>query len=121
LNFPARDRLPLCPGEPSDAATFTQWFRRHRPDALLVPHAQKMIEWLRAIGAHVPRDVGVVELQDRPDSGTSGVYYDPGKIGALAVEMLVGLMHRNETGVPDDQHEVMLTGEWREGTTLPRR
>ncbi|HEX2854076.1 MAG TPA: LacI family DNA-binding transcriptional regulator [Opitutaceae bacterium] len=121
LKFPAASRLPACPGVPTDGATFTEWFRRERPDALVVTHAAPVIEWLRALGREVPRDVGLVELQDKPESGASGVYYDPAKIGALAVEMLVGLLHRNETGVPEDQHEVMLTGEWREGMTLPRR
>jgi LacI family transcriptional regulator len=33
----------------------------------------------------------------------------------------VGLLHRNETGVPRDQHEILLTGEWRDGNTLPAR
>ncbi len=121
LKFRPGDRLGLCPGAPTDAATFAEWFRRERPDALLVPHAQKIMEWLRALGRQVPRDVGLVELQDRPSSGTAGIYYDPKKIGALAVEMLTGLMHRNETGVPQDRHEVMLTGEWREGNTLPAK
>jgi LacI family transcriptional regulator len=69
----------------------------------------------------VPHDVGLAELQDSPESGASGVYYDPAKIGALAVEMLVGLLHCNEQGLPVDQHEVTLTGEWREGSTLPWR
>jgi LacI family transcriptional regulator len=35
--------------------------------------------------------------------------------------MLVGLLHRNETGVPADQHEILLTGVWQEGKTLPGR
>lgn len=119
--FPRRDRLTICPGAPTDAATFAAWCREQRPDALLVPHAQTAMEWLRAMGRQVPRDVGLVELQSRPDSDTAGIYYDPAKIGALAVEMLVGLMQRNETGVPPDRHEVMITGEWREGNTLPQR
>jgi LacI family transcriptional regulator len=79
------------------------------------------LRWLHNLGKRVPQDVGLVELEDHPHLGCSGVYYDPAKIGALAVEMLVGLMHRNETGIPVDQHEVLLTGEWREGETLPRR
>ena len=35
--------------------------------------------------------------------------------------MLVGLMERNETGVPRDQPEILLSGEWWDGTTLPPR
>ena len=63
----------------------------------------------------------MVELEDHPEQGSSGVYYDPAKVGALAVEMLLGLMHRNEKGIPADPHEVLLSGDWREGGTLPRR
>jgi LacI family transcriptional regulator len=119
--FPARDRLPVCPGEPASGAQFTQWFERHRPDALLVNHAPAAHRWLRPLGKEIPRDVGLVELENEPGQGSSGVYYDPAKVGALAVEMLVGLMHRNEKGVPADPHEVLLSGEWREGRTLPPR
>src|SRR6185437_64475 len=96
-------------------------FNRHQPDALLVNHAPPALAWLRALGKEVPRDVGLAELEDHPEQGSSGVYYEPGKIGALAVEMLVGLMHRNEKGIPTDPHDVLLSGEWREGRTLRRR
>ena len=49
------------------------------------------------------------------------MYYDPAKIGALAVEMLVGLLHRNEAGVPSVGHEILLTGVWHEHCMLPSR
>lgn len=121
LKFPLRDRLKLCPGEPTDRDTFAAWLHRQKPDALLVTHALPVVEWLKTMGLEVPRDIGLVELQDDPQRGSTGVYYDPARIGALAVEILLGMMHHNETGVPTDQHEVLLTGEWREGTTLPSR
>jgi LacI family transcriptional regulator len=121
LKLPARDRLPLCPGSPATPEEFARWFERHQPDALLVNHAPPTHEWLQRLGKSVPRDVGLVELEDHPEHGSAGVYYDPAKVGALAVEMLVGLMQRNEKGVPQDQHEVLLSGEWREGKTLPDR
>jgi LacI family transcriptional regulator len=121
MKFPARDRLPLCPGMPATREQFAEWFTRYKPDALLVNHSPAALEWLRDLGKQVPRDVGLVELEDRPEHACAGINYDPAKIGALAVEMLVGLMHRNETGIPVDQHEVLLSGEWREGATLPSR
>lgn len=121
IRFAASDRLPLCPGEPTNAALFAAWFRQQQPDALLVTHMHPVLAWLQEMRVSVPRDVGLVELQDDPQRVSAGVYYDPAKIGALAVEMVTGLMRRNETGVPPDQHEVTLCGEWCEGTTLPRR
>ncbi len=119
--FPPADRLPPCPAVPADEKSFRVWFKRERPDALLANHAGPIHTWLERMGRRVPRDVGLVELEEHPELGSAGVYYDPAKLGALAVEMLIGLMHRNEAGVPDDQHEILLTGEWRDGKTLPPR
>jgi len=121
LAYPAKDRLAVCPGDPADAATFSTWVRRERPDAILATHGRHILGWLQDLKLRVPRDVGVVDLENRPESTCAGIHYDPAKVGALAVEMLVGLMHRNETGVPADPHEVLLTGQWRDGTTLPPR
>jgi len=121
LAYPVRSRLPVCPGDPADAATFATWVRREKPDVILATHHRPVLAWLRALGRRVPEDVGVVDLENRPESPCAGIHYDPAKVGALAVEMLVGLMHRNETGVPEDPHEVLLTGHWREGDTLPAR
>ena len=120
--FPAPDRLPPCPAVPADEKSFCTWFERVRPDALLANHARPVLGWLERMGRRVPHDVGVIDLAgDHPELECAGVYADPTALGALAVEMLFGLLHRNETGVPHDQHETLLTGEWRDGRTLPQR
>ncbi|HEX2099973.1 MAG TPA: LacI family DNA-binding transcriptional regulator, partial [Candidatus Synoicihabitans sp.] len=90
LKVPVGDRLPLCPGAPATQAQFSEWVRREAPDAILATHGPPVIEWLGALGLRVPQDVALVELEDRPASNFSGVHYDPAKVGALAVEMLVG-------------------------------
>ncbi len=121
LKFPAWQRLSLCPGAPAEPAAFAAWFRREQPDALVVNHSQPVVAWLRALGKEVPRDVGLVELELHREFDCAGVDYDSAKIGALAVETLVGQIHRNEKGIPAAQHEILLAGEWREGRTLPGR
>ncbi|HTZ21427.1 MAG TPA: substrate-binding domain-containing protein, partial [Opitutaceae bacterium] len=121
LQYPADDRLPLCPGTPTDQESFGEWFRNYEPDALLVTHSNPVRQWLAMIGRKVPRDLGMVELQDNAGQTGSGVCYDPAKIGSVAVEMLIGLMCQNEKGIPKDHHEVTLSGKWQEGTTLPHR
>jgi DNA-binding LacI/PurR family transcriptional regulator len=121
LFLPA-DRLPPCPAVPADETSFRTWFERERPDALLAVHARPVLAWLGRMGRHAPRDVGLIDLAgDHPELGCAGVYANPAQLGALAIEMLVGLMHRNETGVPRDPHEILLTGEWHDGKTLPPR
>lgn len=120
--IPVRDRVAPCPGDPATEVEFARWFRTEKPDALLVTHARPVLGWLRNLGQEVPRDVGLVDLAgDHPELKCAGAYCKPARIGALAIEMLVGSIHRNETGVPLDRHEISLTGEWREGTTLRAR
>lgn len=120
--FASADHIAVCPGDPATEAEFARWFAAERPDALLVTHARPVLGWLQRLGCEIPRDVGLVDLAgDHPELNCAGVYCNPAKIGALAVEMLIGLMHRNEVGIPASRHEVLLTGEWREGRTLPGR
>ncbi len=119
--WPVADHVPLCPEIPVTEKGFVKWFRKHRPDVLVVTRARFVIAWLERIGIQVPRDVGLIDVEGHPPLDCAGVRYDPAKIGGLAVEMLLGLMHRNETGVPADQHEILLNGKWHEGSTLPDR
>lgn len=121
LRLPEKNRLPVRTDDPVDEARFREWFLRHEPDALLVNNPRVAVDWLKKLGRQVPGDVAMVALEHRRELACTGVYYDPAKIGALAVEMLIGLMHRNETGVPAVQHEILLTGAWHEDCMLPVR
>jgi DNA-binding LacI/PurR family transcriptional regulator len=121
MSFRPEDRLPLCPGEPTTQSQFAAWTRQHKPDAIIALNAPRVQAWLEDMGKKVPRDVGLVELEQKPEDDIAGVHYEPEKIGALAVNMLIGLMHRNEKGIPENPHEVLLCGEWYEGHTLPPR
>lgn len=122
LRLPAADRVRPCPGDPATASEFAAWFRAERPDVLLVTHARPVLRWLADLGREVPREVGLIDLaSDHPELHCAGVYCDAAKVGALSVEMLIGLLHRSESGIPEQRHEVLLTGQWREGATLPPR
>jgi len=116
------DRVPPYEEGHEDRTAFLRWFKRWRPDALVASRADCVIDWLHGAGVRVRRDVGVVALRnERPELGHAGVHYDPAKVGALGVEMLVGLIHRHEIGAPAHPHEVLLPGDWCEGETLPAR
>ena len=115
-------RIPVCPGEPTDETTFGRWFNRHRPDGIIANHARPVLPWLDRLQVEVPRNLGLVDLDNHSSLDCAGVRYDPQEVGALAVDMLVGMLHRNETGIPqNNQHEVLLTGVWHDGQTLPPR
>jgi len=117
--FVSADHIPPCRHCTDMEPTFASWFKTHRPDALICTHARPVLRWLKTMKVAVPEEVGVVDLDNHPAPECAGVYHNPADIGALAVEMLVGLLHRNETGLARGQHEVLLRGSWREGSTLP--
>ncbi|ACB76388.1 Transcriptional regulators-like protein [Opitutus terrae PB90-1] len=123
MSMAPRDRLPCLwheAAQPSPAA-FEQWYRGCRPEAILATQAEPVLQWLDGMGKQVPRDVSVATLvNDHLDRGWAGVHSDPDLMGSLATEMLVGLMHRSETGIPAAPHEVLLPGEWRDGATCRR-
>jgi LacI family transcriptional regulator len=67
----------------------------------------------------VPEDVSLVDLRCYdPTAGNAGVHYDFARTGAVGVELLIGLMHRQERGIPARPQEVLLEGDWIEGATL---
>lgn len=121
LLFPPENHVQPCSHEPADEASFHEWMRAERPDAVIATHARPVLGWINRLGLEVPRDVGLIDFEHRAGTDFAGMEYDPARIGSLAVDMLVGMLHRNETGVPEDPHEVLVTGRWREGTTLPVR
>ena len=122
MELPAEWRVPLCPGVPASEAEFVRWFREHRPEALLVTHARPVLAWLGRMKLVVPCDVGLVDLAgDHPELACAGVHCAAARIGALAVETLVGMLHRGEQGVRTMCQESLLSGEWREGSSLPPR
>jgi LacI family transcriptional regulator len=117
-----RDRVApyLYKSQPGadNALQFERWLARWKPDALLVTEMPPLLSWMKMLGRN-PKSIPTATLvNEKPERGYTGIYCDHGKLGGLAVETLVGLMVRGEVGVPDDPHEVLLSGKWIKGTTL---
>jgi DNA-binding LacI/PurR family transcriptional regulator len=122
LRRPTRDRIDpfLADETKKPAEAFAAWLAKNKPDALLVTKVSSVLDWLKQSGRRVPHDIAVATLvNDHLDQGWSGVHCDHARMGRLATEMLLGMLHRGETGVPADPHEVLLTGIWKDGHTLP--
>lgn len=103
----------------TDQSAFITWFKRHRPDVVIASQSAPIKAWLAGIGLRVPGDVGMVDLRCYDQSsGATGVFYDISINGSVGVEMLIGLMHRQERGVPERPQEVLIQGRWIDGETL---
>lgn len=115
------NRIPPCeylPGEQMKP-TFFRWLERHKPDALVVTHGEPILSWLHEAGLNPPTDIGLATpINDYPQQGVAGVHNDPTELGALATDMLVGMLHRGELGLPSEPHFVLSPGGWLEGNTL---
>ena len=97
---------------------FMEWYQKYRPDALITGHTH-ILDVLRALNIAVPDTLGVAMscVWDNQDI-LSGVYEDSVLIGEVAVDYLVGLIHRGERGVPSNPTRLHVEGVWYEGKTV---
>ncbi len=112
--------LFLIPDERWSRDRFAGWLERHRPD-VVIGHQAEPLEWLRQIGRRVPEDIGFVHLDcPTPAGALSGLYQNGPAIGIAAADLLVSMLHRNETGLPSLPHTVVMEGSWCSGTTTKK-
>ncbi|MDR1282639.1 MAG: LacI family transcriptional regulator [Opitutaceae bacterium] len=117
----AGGQMPTLLAAEFDRETFVPWFREARPDAIVVAAstARRVREWLGEEGVRVPQDAGLaVASVPWKDTTISGIDEDVPAIGAHAVETVVGMIHRNEQGVPSRPLSLLVEGIWRAGKTV---
>ena len=101
-------------------ALFETWLKKEKPDIILTLY-HVVREWLTMAGLRVPNDVGLIQLEWRPDHRDwAGIDQHNDVVGATAVDMLVGMIHRGETGVPIFPRATLIGGSWIDGKTVQR-
>lgn len=120
-NLPRASQLsPLLP-ETFERTGFLRWFKRLKPDAIVVAasSAYAVIEWLNGDGVTVPDDVGVaVASTPFRDHHISGIDENVRLVGSMAVDTVIGMIHRNESGVPANPWRILAEGTWFPGHTV---
>lgn len=123
LKLRRADRVQSFVRRRIDRTAFLRWVERNRPEIVVtgLSMAERMREWLTAAGYEIPGDIGLA-LPNVPFEGRffSGIDENPLLVGASAVDSLVGMLHRNERGVPDYTRYILIEGHWFEGNSLPR-
>jgi len=108
---------PLLMEEWSQPA-FARWLRRYKPD-VLISNTQEALDTSRAMGLNVPRDIGYICLHRLLSTDPwAGVHRFPERIGAAAVDVLVGQLQNNELGLPAFPKTVLIEGEWQDGPSI---
>jgi len=102
----------------TDRRLFPRWFDRHRPDVLLSLY-NIVFPWLKDHGLRVPQDLGVIQLEWRESHAEiTGMNQHNDAVGEAAVDMVVGQIHRNETGIPDFPRATLIGASWVEGSSV---
>ncbi len=124
LRVEARLRLPPLALEETDPVAaqrdFDAWLGKNRPDAILTD-VTVVAELLAKAGYRVPQDLGLATLSVLDGRADAGIDQNSKEIGRAAVQMLISLIHHNERGIPAVPREVLVSGRWVDGRTLPRR
>lgn len=103
-----------------DMDRFSAWLKREKPE-VVVTGDTRVRGWLKTLGYRVPADIGVSQLSiNRDEKEESGTYENNLLIGSAAVDLLVGMLHRHEKGIPEVPQWLLVDSAWYPGKTLRR-
>jgi LacI family transcriptional regulator len=114
----ARAAPLVVPEQDWNEQNFGRWFKANKPDVIL-GYDPEILEWLKRLKLSVPDDVGFAHLWAPDNSGTfAGIYHNPPAIGVACVDFLVGMIQRNERGLPPSSQTLLLETSWQNGKTI---
>jgi len=122
--LPARQRVPAFDKTDGSATCFKgfgRWLKRYEPDVLLTLHRDIRI-WLEDLGHKVPRDIGLVDLEYNPSASDWAAMDQRNDLsGEAAVDMLISMLHNNESGPPEFPRATLGSSHWVPGNTVRRQ
>lgn len=111
-HVPEKERIPPLIFEERDREAVTRWIRETKPDALLIAE-----EFIAESVRKVPKRQAPALAWLAPFSGRKGdpaIDFKAERLGSVALDMVVGQIHRNERGLPAIPHTVLLESAWTE-------
>lgn len=105
------------------ADAFASWFRENKPDVIMTSNVllEPIMGWLAQAGLKAGPDVGLLNINAIPDHTITGVQQEWNAIGAIAVQLVIDKINRNDRGAPHLFRTILTPGRWFEGATLPQR
>ncbi|WP_309380852.1 LacI family DNA-binding transcriptional regulator [Cerasicoccus frondis] len=96
---------------------FSAWKKQHKPDAVII--TSPMWPVVQQLGLDIPGELGIASpMAPLRHPELSGVVEKSEQIGAAAVDTLIQLIQHDERGIPADPKNILLEGQWNEGSTL---
>ncbi len=107
--------------EQGNATRFEAWLEREKPDVILSLY-NVVRRWIEDTGMNVPRDIAVIQMERRRNhTEWAGMDQHNDVIGAAAVDMVIGMIHNNQSGIPLFPRATLIGSSWVDGETCPRR
>ncbi len=119
--LPAARRLKpfyFATGARENPQLFKQWLEKEKPDVILTLY-HVVHRWVSDLGLEVPRDIGLIQLEWRADHPNwAGMHQHNDVAGEAAIEMVIGMLHNNERGVPVFPRATFIGSTWVAGETV---
>jgi LacI family transcriptional regulator len=119
--LPARQRLPgfyEVEAARKDPRPFLAWLDKNRPDAILTLY-NVVRAWIARAGLHAPDDLGLIQLERRPGNlDWAGMDQHNDQTGEAAVDMLVGMLHHQQSATSALPRATLVGGTWVSGSTV---
>lgn len=100
---------------------FREWLEKGRPDLVFTLY-NVVRRWVEQMGVRVPEEVALAQLEwrdSRPEWAGMNQHND--LVGAVAVDMLLGMIHNGEKGVPQVPRATLIGPTWMNGRTIRTR
>lgn len=106
---------------PADEELFRRWLSSEKPDVILTLY-NAVRRWLGQLRIAAPRDIGLIQLEWRKHSPDwAGMNQHNDVVGEAAVEMVIGMIHNNERGIPAFPRATLVGSTWVDGATVQGR
>jgi len=114
-------QAPVFAFRPAGESAFRAWYAEHRPDAIVSLH-EEVKEWLVEMQIDIPGKTSLAHLDRHGGvADWSGMDQNHGRVGAAAIDTLVGQLHRNEIGLPELPNGSFIQSTWIDGATTEQR
>jgi LacI family transcriptional regulator len=101
-----------------DRTQFHAWLKKEQPDVIFTLY-NGVRAWVEEAGMAVPEDIGLIQLEWRPDRPEwAGMDQHNDLSGEAAIDMVIGMIHGNESGVPPFPRATLISGTWVNGQTV---
>jgi LacI family repressor for deo operon, udp, cdd, tsx, nupC, and nupG len=99
---------------------FRVWYRKYRPDAVL-DHYNRIPVYMNEMGISYEECALATMVRAQDETEIAGIDQNDRVIGRTAVDFVVGMIHRNERGVPPVPFRILVQGSWVDGKSVIRR